>query len=329
MPTSGFATPKHSRSVERLASLHPAILCFILGTVYAGLDLARHGPLWQWLRESVFLPAHVSATVQGSFITRSEVDLAVDLSRAAGGPVTEAAVLDSLVQSELIRQAAAKSGITPPADWVQRAIDTFESGFPPGKLPGLLQAESLSSRTYRDILTYHLTQIHWLDQQAGAPSTDAENWVRTQAAAFADPEVVRARHIFLSTVETDTPEREALIRDIHRKLAEQEDTFAHLAAQFSEDERSKKAGGDLGFFSRQRIPADFAKPVFALSAGQVSQPFRTSIGWHIVEITERIAARPPQWPDLRREVEFHLRNEAKRDLLDAWWEDFSHSIARK
>ncbi len=330
MPTSGSVTRKRSLSVERLTSLPPALLLAVIGTVYAGLDIARHGPFWEWLRENVFLPSHVAATVNGSFITQSEVELADDLLLAAGASAAETTVTDSLVRTEVIRQAAISAGAAPPADWVERAIDTFESGFPPGKLPALLQAEELSPGAYREILKAHLSQVHWLDQLAEeARSLSGESWLLTHQAAVFDPEVIRARHIFLSTIESDTPERGALIREIHRKLTMPVATFANLAAEFSEDERTKRSGGDLGYFSRQRIPADFAARVFRLSPGQLSEPFRTRIGWHIVEVTERLATRPPHWPAVRNEVELHLRNEAKHHRLDTWWEGFSRSEVRK
>ena len=132
-----------------------------------------------------------------------------------------------------------------------------------------------------------------------------------------EPEVIRARHLFLSTVEVDTPERAALMLDLHGKLERGEATLEDLAAKFSEDERTKKTGGDLGYFSRHRMPEDFTQVVFALAPGQRSAPFRTSIGWHIVEVDERIPARPADWETLRPEITLYLQNEAKLRALEA------------
>jgi len=208
---------------------------------------------------------------------------------------------------------------TAPSDWLQRGLTAFESGFAPGKLPPLCQAEGLSERSFHQLLINHLGQIRWLDQHAATSVSDDEvkAWFDAHAIGLAEPEVVRARHIFLSTVEIDTPEREQLMRDLHGKLERSEATFGELAAQYSEDERTKKAGGDLGYFSRQRMPEDFTKAVFALSPGQRSAPFRTAIGWHIVEVKEKIAARPADWETVKPEIELHLKNEAKLRAMDA------------
>ena len=177
----------------------------------------------------------------------------------------------------------------------------------------------MSERSFHELLSSHLAQIRWIDQQAIAPVSDDEvkAWFDAHATGLVEPEVVRARHIFLSTVEIDTPERAQIVRDLHQKLERGEATFGELAAQYSEDERTKRGGGDLGYFSRHRMPEDFTKVVFTLSPGQRSAPFRTSIGWHIVEVNEKIAPRPADWENLRPEIELHLKCEAKLRALHA------------
>lgn len=328
MPTSGSATPKPSPCADLPGAIHPVLLAVVLGILYAGIDLARRGPLWQGIRTRIFLSPEAAAIVNGTAITNAQLDLATGIFLATRGHPSgddaghRSAVLANLIQAEVIRQAAsgADSGPPPSPEWVARGIQSFEDGFAPGKLPALLQEESLDPGTCRKLLADHLAQVHWLDQRAKIDAPDAATWFAAHAAALSDPETVRARHIFLSTVENNGPERETLIRDLHQKLVRQEASFADLALRFSEDERTKRAGGDLGYFSRHRVPSGFAAPVFNLQPGRLSDPFRTSIGWHVVEVTDKIPARPARWPDLRAELELHLANEAKREALHRWWQ---------
>ncbi|MEI6144255.1 MAG: peptidylprolyl isomerase [Candidatus Berkelbacteria bacterium] len=63
--------------------------------------------------------------------------------------------------------------------------------------------------------------------------------------------------------------------------------FAAEAKQFSEDTGSATNGGDLGFFSRGQMDAEFEKVAFTTAVGQVSEPFRTQFGWHIIKVTEK------------------------------------------
>ena len=126
---------------------------------------------------------------------------------------------------------------------------------------------------------------------------------------FIEPEKVRARHVFLSTVEVADKSREDLIREIHRRLTTGEASFEDLAKAHSEDQRTKEKGGDLNWFSRKRLPEDFTAPVFALAPGQVSEPFKTRLGWHIVELLERQAERPVSYDEVSVEIKQHLESE--------------------
>ena len=64
--------------------------------------------------------------------------------------------------------------------------------------------------------------------------------------------------------------------------------FGELARAMSEDEGSASSGGDLGSFGRGRMVAPFEEAVFALEAGEVSQPVLTQFGWHLIKLEERL-----------------------------------------
>ncbi len=102
------------------------------------------------------------------------------------------------------------------------------------------------------------------------------------------------------------------------------ETLAQLAAEASEDEATKSRGGDLGFFSSARMPADFFAEVEKLAIGQRSRPFRSHLGFHIVEVTAIRPARVLGFDEARGDILLALANErraliAKRlaDMLSA------------
>ena len=97
----------------------------------------------------------------------------------------------------------------------------------------------------------------------------------------------RLRHILVQPSEIRTEaETEALIRDIYRRIRAGED-FAELAAEYSEDPGSALNGGDLGWTAGNEFVPAFREAMAATATGELSEPFRSTYGWHVLEVQER------------------------------------------
>lgn len=102
---------------------------------------------------------------------------------------------------------------------------------------------------------------------------------------------VKVAHIMLSFADSQNPEEVAKLKskisNIHDQLLAGAD-FAELAQKFSDDKGSAVKGGELPEFGTGRMVPDFEKVAFSLkNAGEISQPFQTSFGFHIVKMIER------------------------------------------
>lgn len=97
-----------------------------------------------------------------------------------------------------------------------------------------------------------------------------------------------ARHIFVASRDpaNDTAAK-ARIDTLAARLAGGAD-FAALAKENSDDTNTKAKGGDLGWFAPELYGADFGNQVAGMQDNQVSGPFQTAAGWHIVQ---RIGSR--------------------------------------
>ena len=96
-----------------------------------------------------------------------------------------------------------------------------------------------------------------------------------------------ARHILVQPSEIRTENQaEVLINDIYKRLEEGED-FKQLARQFSEDPGSKMDGGELGWSNPGDYDPAFEMTLNATEIGQLSEPVKSSFGWHIIEVMDR------------------------------------------
>ncbi len=96
-----------------------------------------------------------------------------------------------------------------------------------------------------------------------------------------------ARHILIRTSSdvSDDQARKTLL-ELKQKI-ESGKSFAELASEFSEDPGSKIKGGDLGWSSPGEFTPAFERVANNLDIGQISEPFKTTFGWHILEVLER------------------------------------------
>jgi peptidyl-prolyl cis-trans isomerase C len=117
-----------------------------------------------------------------------------------------------------------------------------------------------------------------------ATTEEAERKAYDEAAKAQPPEPeVHARHILLPTEE----EAKAALARI--KAGED---FAKIATELSKDPAGD--GGDLGWFTKDRMVPEFADPAFKLEPGQVSDPVKSQFGWHIIKVEgKRMKTFPP------------------------------------
>tara|TARA_R110001606_G_scaffold114576_1_gene242122 strand:+ start:431 stop:1681 length:1251 start_codon:yes stop_codon:yes gene_type:complete len=97
----------------------------------------------------------------------------------------------------------------------------------------------------------------------------------------------KARHILVRANEIrDINQTKALADDLYKKLESGAD-FGQLAKEYSEDQGSTLQGGDLGWVTPGTMVPEFEEMMKQTSIGDISQPFRTQFGWHILQVEGR------------------------------------------
>ena len=151
-----------------------------------------------------------------------------------------------------------------------------------------------------------------------------QDYYDNHAAEFTQPEQVQARHILLKVPSNVSEDREAEIRARAEALLQQlrdGADFAELAKEHSEDEATAEKGGDLGAFPRGQMVAPFDKAVFELEVGALSEPVRTTFGFHIIRVDDKLEAGTKALDDVKTEVAGKLRQEREKEAALAFVDD--------
>ena len=204
----------------------------------------------------------ILAKVDGAAITEDDyndalADIGPGLPEKLEGPEREKYVLDYLIDLRLVAKQALADKLDGTADFARRLAYYHDK----------LAMEGL------------LTNV-----AKSATTEEAERKAYDEAAKAQPPEPeVHARHILLPTEE----EAKAALARI--KAGED---FAKVAAELSKDPAGD--GGDLGWFTKDRMVPEFADAAFKLEPGQVSDPVKSQFGWHIIKVEgKRMKTFPP------------------------------------
>lgn len=254
----------------------------------------------------------VVAVVNDGVVLRSELDNQIReiRTRAAGqangrlppDDVLERQVLEQMIQKEIQIQLATRTGIKVSDDAVNQAIAGIarRNNMRLEDFIAAVEAQGLSYQALRedirdDISIDQLRQreiarkIVVTDREIANQLETLEGHDGTENGAEDKKMMVsetRARHILMRpSVVMDETKIRTTLADVRSQLVAGAD-FAELAKQYSEDPTADQ-GGELGWLPRGATVPEFQQVMDALEPGQVSEPFRSRFGWHLVQVLER------------------------------------------
>jgi peptidyl-prolyl cis-trans isomerase SurA len=128
---------------------------------------------------------------------------------------------------------------------------------------------------------------------------------------------VHVRHILIKPSEIRSEaETQRLVERLYERISAGED-FAELAKSFSEDPGSALNGGDLNWIDPSTLVPEFQKVMASTANGELSKPFKSAYGWHILQVLDRRATDSSE--DFRKQQALNaLRNRKYDEELQAW-----------
>ena len=229
------------------------------------------------------LQAKVLAKVDNVEITDEDFniamqDLAATLPQQADEKARNNYVMEYLIDSKLVARTAQKEKLFDNPDYVKRLAYLKDKALMETKM-GMVAVEA---------------------------NTDANIKKTYDEAAAGQKDVmeVHARHIL---VPSEDEAKAALAR------VKGGEDFAKVADELSKDTGSK--GGDLGFFTKDKMVAEFADAAFKVAPGSISDPVKTQFGWHIIKVEEKRPVAFPPLDTVKEQVSHYVIQRAQADMI--------------
>ena len=205
-------------------------------------------------------------------------------------------VLEQFITEKLLESEAREAGIKISDEDVRRYIDEIKkrNRLSDDDLKTVLSREGQTIESYRASVKSELEKSEILSRQVAKKvnitNEDVERYYKLNASKFRSDDRVRLRHILFSLPETATSDQVQEVTEksmeVYKRIVAGAD-FAELAREFSQG-AGQADGGDIGWVKRGTLVPGIEQVAFEkLSVGQVSTPFRTRMGMHIVKLEAR------------------------------------------
>jgi peptidyl-prolyl cis-trans isomerase D len=139
------------------------------------------------------------------------------------------------------------------------------------------------------------------------PETEIAAFYQQNISQYQTPAQMRASHILFKLEGKDEKVVQALAEDVLKKAKAPNADFAALAKQYSEDDSNNQNGGDLDYFGRGRMVAEFEQAAFGMKAGEISNLVKTAFGFHIIKVVDNQPDQTRPIAEVHAELEDQLK----------------------
>jgi parvulin-like peptidyl-prolyl isomerase len=224
------------------------------------------------------------------------------------------ALLDDLIETQLILQEAEKEGIVVTDGEVDEYYARLAEDAAADQVTGQLHTDTMPVSEWRERLRERLViekMMHKIVNRA-QPVDDEEirRYYEAHHEEWASKEQCKVRQIVVS----DRKTAERIIRELKKGTS-----FASLAQKHSITPEAAD-GGDLGFFAGGEMPEVF-DVVFSLKVGTVSSVVKSPYGYHIFQVVEKRGGTTISLEDVREEIRERLFRERREDAFRTWLDE--------
>jgi parvulin-like peptidyl-prolyl isomerase len=228
------------------------------------------------------------------------------------------AALDSLVSTLLVEQAAERDKVVVSDAELKASVQDYETqlgqagnmgrAMTDAELQQYLQRSGVAWTDFQKQMKSRLTLIAYakakrrsqIESTKAVTADEVTSYYENNKSKFFMDDMVTLRHIFIDTrpllSKEDKDRAQKRAEDIVKELKGGA-SFADLVMKYSEDTNTKYRGGEFGNFfrsdpnARQLFGQDFLDAVFKLKKGDTSGVIQSNLGYHIVQVVNRLDAK--------------------------------------
>jgi len=156
-------------------------------------------------------------------------------------------------------------------------------------------------------IKYALLNVDQVRQTITVPEAEISAFYNQNIAQYQTPAQIRASHILLKLEGKDEKAVQAQAEEVLKMAKAPNADFAALAQKYSEDESNNMNGGDLDYFGRGRMVAEFEQAAFAMKNGEISNLVKTAFGFHIIKMVDNKPDVTRPLAEVRAELEDQLK----------------------
>jgi len=248
-----------------------------------------------------------------------------ELQELTAGQVSKEA-LEEFITEELIRAEVKRMGIRVSDPDVDNYIQTVmqRSHLTRADLQAALAREGVSMAQYRDQVRNQLERGELIERnvkkKVHITSADLERYYQVNGSKYEVSGKVHLRHILLTVPEGATSEEDRAVMERMVGLRNQAvggASFAALARKYSEGAGAAE-GGDIGWVDRSALLDALANVAFKLSDGEISQPVRTDLGYHLVKMEGRKKGDALAFDEVSEDIKRELYDKALQERFATW-----------
>jgi len=236
-------------------------------------------------------------------------------------------VLEQFVTDKLLEVEVREAGISISDDEINRYIEQVKKSnrLTDEDLKIALGRDGMTLAGYRASVKAEMEKSEIIDRQVrrkvNITDEDVERYYKLNSKNYRGNERARIRHILLPLAESAPTEQVqtamAKGKDLYQRITAGED-FAVLAREYSEG-AGRNDGGEIGWVSRGTLIPGIEEVAFQkLKVGQVSEPFRTSMGVHIVKLEGREDGGVVPLSTVAPRIKEELLNKALQERFARW-----------